>query len=113
MIGEKIQCIVVGIKNRIRLVEERGSVGSSKFVLGLVHILGLVGSEEDKALRHYLLDKICHGILLVAIDNIIIVIFSVIVNHFFNSHNIPTIKRFAMRSRNVSPGTLILASGRV
>jgi len=41
-----------------------------------------MSSEEDEPLRLYGLDEVCHGIL-VAIDKVIIVIFSVIVNGFF------------------------------
>jgi len=41
-----------------------------------------MGTEEDEPLRLNSLDEVCRGIL-VAIDKVIIVVFSVIVNRFF------------------------------
>ena len=83
MIGKKIQCILLGIENRIDLVEERSSVFSSKFVLesGPYCRRGFISDEEDEPLRLYGLDEVCCGILVV-IDKVIIVVFGVIVNHF-------------------------------
>jgi len=84
MIGKKIQYIVLGIENTIKLVEERSSVFSSKFVLesGPYFRRGFMGSKEDEPLRLDSLDEVGRGIL-VAIDKIIIVVFGVIVNRFF------------------------------
>jgi len=43
---------------------------------------GFMGGEEDAPLRLYGLDQVCHGIL-VAIDNIIIVVLCMNVNRLF------------------------------
>ena len=71
-----------------------------------------MGTEEDEPLRLNSLDEVCRGIL-VAIDKVIIVVFSVIVSRFFTYHNIPTVKKFKNILRNVSPSMVVFASGKL
>jgi len=78
MIGTKNQCIVLGIANRIQLVEERSRRCSGKIVLECGPNLGrgVMASMQDDRLRLHGLDEVFHGIL-VTIVKVIIIVFSV------------------------------------
>ena len=61
MVRKKIQRIVLGIENRIELVEEGRGVFSSEFILESSPYFGrgFMGCQEDEPLRLNGLDKAC------------------------------------------------------
>jgi len=108
MVRKKIQRIVLGIENRIDLIEEGRGVFCSEFILvGSPYFgRGFMGCEKDEPLRLNGLDNVCRCILVV-IDKVVIVVITKVVNPFFTYDNIPTVKKFENILRDVSPGTVV------
>ena len=65
MIGKEVQCIVLGIKDRIKLVEEGRCIFSSKFILERLPDGGrsLVGGQQDQPLGFDGFEEVCRTIL--------------------------------------------------
>ena len=117
MIRKKVQGIVLGVKDRIELIEEARSIFSSKFILEGLPDSGrsLVGGQPDQPLGVNCLKKVCRSILVaIAISvNIIKVTkrFGFISffrwQMFYAYDQVPTIKQPQNKLRNVSPGTVV------
>ena len=102
MIGKEVQCIVLGIEDRIKLVEEGRCIFSRKFILERLPDgrRGLVDGQQDQLSGFDGFEEVCRSILVaiaIFVDFLKVSNVSPIICFFhgylFHSHNkVPTIK---------------------